>query len=196
MTEAFNRFMSQAGSQGREYGDGFNSSHFDGLTQSELTNVLRILEERALDGDTIAINATSFINLNDALSILEKVLSKSGSLGRKAINQASLEAYKITRQRKYLDNMFDSLDLCSEQEKWHCIQMLCSIEYGSEWFEEVKAVFEKVVLDEQDEVLRHLAAKKILLESGISEGTTIYQEKIKQLINEERKVREKALSDL
>lgn len=196
MTEAFNRFMNQAASRGREYGDGFNSSHFDGLTQSELTNVLRILEERALDGDTIAINATSFINSNDAVSILEKVLSKSGSLGRKAINQASLEAYKITRQRKYLDNMFDNLGLCSEQEKWHCIQMLCSIEYGNEWFEEAKAVFEKVVLDEKDEVLRHSAAKKILLETGISEGTSIYQEKIKQLVNDERKVREKALSDL
>jgi len=196
MTEAFNMFMNQAASQGREYGDGFNSSHFDGLTQSELTKVLRIIEERALDGDAIAINATSFININDAVSIIEKVLRKSGSLGRKSINQASLEAYKITRQRKYLDNMFDHLGLCSEQERWHCIQLLCSIEYGNEWFEEAKAVFEKIVLDEQDEVLRHSAAKKIILESGIPEGTTIYQEKIKQLINQERKVREKALSDL
>jgi len=194
VTRAFDRFMKQASSQGREYGDGFNSSHFEGLTESELAKAILILEEKAVNGDTIAINAVRLIGRRDAEAILEKVLS--GVLSRKAVNQACFEAYKITKHRNYLDRIFESIDSCSGQDKWHCVQLLCSIEYGPALYGEFRKFFEKIVLDEQDEILRHSAARKILLEAGVLDGTPAHREKIRQLINERREVRERALLDL
>jgi len=193
MTEAFNRFMKQATSQGREYGDGFNTSHFEGLTQAELEKAFMILEERAIDGDTIAINAVRYIDKGVAIGILEKVLGSSDILNVKAKNQVNLEAFHLTRKSRFLSNMIDNLKSCSEHEKWHCIQSLCSIEYGQIWHKDARSVFDRLVLDEEDEVLRHSLAKKILLEEGVIEGTSDYMEKIAQLVSSERDVRQKAL---
>jgi hypothetical protein len=196
MTEAFSWFIKQASSQGREYGDGFNSSHFKDLTAAELEQAFLMLRERALDGDTIAIDSMRFFDKKDALNVLDMVLNKASKLSQKALNQAAYEAYKITGNIKYLMDMVGHLNSMSAQERWHCIQLLCSIEYGKDWVGGARSVFEAIVLDEQDDVLRHSAAKRILLESGVIEGTLVYKDKISRLINSDRNVRESVLSGL
>lgn len=56
MTDAFAKFMKQFQTQGRDYGDGYDRSHFQGLTQDEEAEVIRLLSDAAKRGDAVAID--------------------------------------------------------------------------------------------------------------------------------------------
>lgn len=56
MTEAFEAFMGQSLKQGREYGDGYSSLHFENLSEMEEKQVLDLLLQRARLGDGVAID--------------------------------------------------------------------------------------------------------------------------------------------
>ncbi|EJL8268208.1 hypothetical protein [Vibrio cholerae] len=187
--------MKQANTEGTDYGDGFNASHFVGLTLSELGQAMLILEKRALSGDTVAINAVKFLGNDNAISILSLVLEKVDIIAMRSINQAAIEMYEITKNQEFLKRILDNLPKCSKQEKFHGVQLLCSVEYG-DMFDIVKHTLNELVLTDNDEVIRHSAAKKILLESGIQRNTQLYKDLIGKLTNNDRQIRLNALDSL
>lgn len=192
MTKAYEQFMKQANSQGREYGAGFTYHHFDGLTLEEKDEVISLLRERALKGDTIAISALNFVDNKISMAIYEELFATAEKIDVKAINQAAYEAYKIRKERKYIDILLDNIKHCNNFQRWHAIQLICSINFEGNWTVDVENQMKDLIVSESDEVLVHTLAKKILLQKGIVQSSSIYREKIKMLMSNDRDDRENA----
>ena len=181
MSKSYKKFLNQANSTGREYADGFSEHEFSQLTDKEKLEVSRILEERAIEGDFVAIGAIKYLDDNIAISIFEKVLNSSNS-NLVAVAKAASEAYKLAADDRFLDILFNYLSKASGFERRHCIQFACSIPFKHLWGADIYQRFAEVLQREDDEISRHSIAQKILLEEGVTKDMDSYKSSIKRLL--------------
>jgi hypothetical protein len=80
MTIAFEKFLVQFESTGREYLDGFDASHFEGMTLAELSEAESLLGQRAQEFDNVAIRALGVMGTDNAKRLLSSLLENSSSL--------------------------------------------------------------------------------------------------------------------
>ena len=192
MSDSYDNFIKQSNLKGRGYADGYNASHFMGLTATELCDVKKILKHKALEGDTIAINGIRYLTTDEALDLLNQVLDSTVVLSD-ATAQASYEAYLLSKDHKYIDQLFDQLAGKESSDRWLAVQLLCSINFGSQWNSDVENQFSQLLLQETDEVLTHSLAKKMLDEMKITRGTSLYKNLIHKLISSQIEVRKNSL---
>lgn len=75
MTKTLERFLRQYNATGREKGDGYDASHFEGLAAEELHTVEDMLIKDALKLDTTAIQGLGVINTANAETALRQLLT-------------------------------------------------------------------------------------------------------------------------
>lgn len=75
MTKTYDRFLKQYNSTGKEKGDGYDASHFEGLSPTELAIVEEMLINNAMQLDTTAIQGLGVINTANAETALRKLLT-------------------------------------------------------------------------------------------------------------------------
>lgn len=113
MSKAFERFINQYNSKGREKGDGYDSSHFVGLMNDELVIVEDMLIADANKMDTTAIQGLSILKSQRAESALRLLLPKVfvPSEMHLRIVQALFEVtHDLTFQKLMLDDFSESND--------------------------------------------------------------------------------------
>lgn len=72
----FDHFLAQLHATGREKGDGFDHTHFDGLRPDERPEVERLLHEALAAGDSTAVNGLLLFDGAAAVRVLDETLRR------------------------------------------------------------------------------------------------------------------------
>jgi hypothetical protein len=75
-SDRFDGFLKQLNAQGREKGEGFDPSHFEGLSPDERLEAARLLREALLEGDNTAAHGLVLLDPQVARPILDEALQK------------------------------------------------------------------------------------------------------------------------
>ncbi len=89
MSKDFEKFLKQYHATGREKGDGYDASHFKGLTSKELDIAEEMLIKDAIQLDTAAIQGLGELKTNNSESTLRLLLSKVASPSKVHLSIAS-----------------------------------------------------------------------------------------------------------
>jgi hypothetical protein len=73
---AWDHFFAQYQAEGRQRLDGYDASHFEALTDAELTRARAMILERAEAGETPEIRALPLLGVPEALRVVERLLAR------------------------------------------------------------------------------------------------------------------------
>jgi hypothetical protein len=191
----FDRFLKQLHAEGREKADGFDPSHFDGLSQDERLEAARLLREALLAGDDTAAGGLVLLDPQIARPALEAALPKYGgdALGRLSLAE---KLWKLTGDSNYQDLIIDSLRHPDETIRQRALVALRETPHD----DRLMAVLQPMVLDDPDEVIRFWASIHLLYGLGLvtdfNQRPPQHRQLLIDLNDDQRDVREKALAEL
>jgi len=191
----FDRFLKQLYAQGREKADGFDPGDFDGMAANERQEAARLLREALLKGDDTAARGLVFLDPQTARPILEEALQKVQGDAWVRLS-AARELWGLTGESHYQGLMIDALRDPSELIRHRTLVALEETPHN----DRLMTALESLVKDDPDNVTRFMAAKHLLFGLGlitdIHDTNHPYKQKVRDLTDENRQVREKALAEL
>jgi hypothetical protein len=194
-TATFDRFLKQLHATGSEKGDGFDPSHFDGLSPDERPEVARLLREALLRGDDTAAGGLILLDPEEAGPALEDALHKMQAHPWVSL-AAARELWNLTGESRYQDVMIATLENPNELLRQSALVALENTPHD----DRLMAALESLVRDDPDDTIRFLAAKHLLYGLGLitdlHETNHPYRQMVRDLSDESKEVREKALAEL
>jgi hypothetical protein len=194
-TATFNHFLRQLNAQGREKLDGFDNSHFRGLSSDERLEVARLLREALLRGDSTAAAGLVLLNREEARQPLEEALQKMKGDPWVSIAIAE-QLWDLTRESRYQDIMIATLEDPSEVLRQRALVGLKNTPHN----ERLMAALELLVINDRDGTIRFLAASNLLYGLGlirdIYDTDHPYKQIVRDLHGESKEIREKTLAEL
>lgn len=191
-TAAYLEFERQLNSQGREYGQGFLESHFAGMTSEEKYLAAKALEAKAIRGDPVAINGVALMEPELAQPILLKVYNECRGYSSGSC-EAAFALFQLIKDKKYFDYLVIGAKQGSPNIVWQCVHLLSQIT-NDDFASDLGNLWRYIVLENEDTVLRHIAAKRLLGEGDIVSESS--RPTILNLISDDVDVRKSALSEL
>jgi hypothetical protein len=194
-SDGFNRFLKQLNASGREKGEGFDSSHFEGFSDDERQKAAQLLRDALLNGDNTAAHGFVLLDPGTARPILDESLRKFSGDDWYSLRVVK-ELWKLTGETRYQDLMIAILDQPDELLRQSALVGLQATPHNAR----VMMALERIVLNDPIETLRFLAARQLLyglgliMDSGDVEHS--YIRTARELSDKNRDVREKALSEL
>jgi hypothetical protein len=194
-SKTFERFLKQLYAWGREKGDGFDGSHFDGLSPDERLEADRLLREALLEGDNTAAHGLVLLDPQAARPILDEALQKYSGDTWFSLRVVK-ELWSLTRESRYQDLMIATLQHQDELLRQSALVGLEDTPHN----ERLMTALETLVRDDPVKRIRLLAAAHLL--HGLGLITDIYDLehryiRIERELSDNRKeVREKALAEL
>src|SRR5262245_47357064 len=191
----FDRFLKQLRAQGMEKADGFDPSHFDGLSQDERLEAFRLLQDALLKGDDTAAHDLVLLDPQGARPALEAAWPKYKGDALGGLNVAE-ELWGLTGESRYRDFMVDSLRQSNRTVRQRALMAL----RGAPHDDRLMTALQSVILNDPDEIIRSLAATHLLYGLGLVASFQAMKHPYRQIENdlsdERREVRERALAEL
>jgi len=194
-SQTFNRFLNQLHAQGSEKADGFDSSHFDGMTSDERPEAARLLREALFAGDSTAIRGLVLLDKQSARPTLEDALQKlSGDTSARLI--LAEELWKLTNESRYQEVMIDLLKHPDHSIRRRALSGLQNTPHNDRLMGELQTL----VLDDPNKTVRFWAATHLVYGLGLIKDfydvNHPYIQTVRYLSNENKEVRENALAEL
>jgi hypothetical protein len=194
-SDGFNRFLKQLNASGREKGEGFDSSHFEGFSDDERQKAAQLLRDALLNGDNTAAHGLVLLDPETARPILDESLRKFSGDDWYSLRVVK-ELWKLTGETRYQDLMIAILDQPDELLRQSALVGLQATPHNAR----VMTALERIVLNDPIETLRFLAARQLLYGLGLIKDSGdvehSYIRTARELSDNNRDVREKALSEL
>lgn len=195
-SSAFDKFTKQLDAQGREKGDGFDASHFDGMNENERTEARRRLENALAKGDSTAAFGLVLLDGAAAEESLHRTLTRLEYPNDTGADVAG-ELWKLTGKSEYRRVLVHYL-----QHPKHLVRQTTIVHLGSracEATDDLGDALDEMVMSEPNETVQFLAVKLLLycrgLISGIYDKQHSYKELVNDLTSENLADRRKALDD-
>jgi hypothetical protein len=194
-SKTFECFLKQLYAWGREKGDGFDRSHFDGLSPDERLEAARLLREALLEGDNTVAHGLVLLDPQVARPILDEALQKYSGNAWFSLRVVK-ELWSLTRESRYQDLMIATLQHQDELLRQSALVGLEDTPHD----ERLMTVLQALVLDDPRKIIRSMAARRLIYGLGLI--TDIHDLdhpyiRIKNELSDNRKeVREKALAEL
>lgn len=162
MSKTFESFMKQYHATGREKLDGYDPSHFEGLTAQEISTVEEMLINDAMKLDTAAIQGLGYLGTENSKIALRNLLSKTSAPcdAHLCIVKA---LWKITRDIELQKNIIEDFDKNNAALRQ---QAAIALQYTTP-SPIMLNTFLEMLRTEQEAVMRTLAAGGILLYHGL-----------------------------
>jgi hypothetical protein len=194
-SQTFNRFLKQLSAQGREKADGFDSSHFDGMTSDERLEAARLLRDALLAGDSTAIRGLVLLDEQSARPTLEDALQKlSGDPSASLI--LAEELWKITNESRYQDVMVALLKHPDHSIRRRALGGLQDTPHN----DRLMGVLQTLVLDDPNKTVRFWAATHLIYGLGLIKDfydvNHPYIQTLRDLSSDNKEFREKTLAEL
>lgn len=194
-SRTFDRFLKQLYAEGGEKADGFDLSHFDGLTLDERLEAARLLRDALLRGDDTAAHGLVLLDPQAARATLEETLQKYSEDAYGSLTLAG-ELWSLTRDLRYQDLMIACLKHPNSTIRLRALVMLRDTPHGDKLMSELQSL----VMDDPDETIRFWAAIHLLYGFGLitdfHKREHPYKQIVRDLSDESREVRQKALAEL
>jgi hypothetical protein len=194
-SDGFDRFLKQLNSSGREKGEGFDASHFEGFSDDERNKAAQLLRDALFNGDNTAAHGLVLLDRGTARPILDEALRKFSGDDWYSLRVVK-ELWKLTGEIRYQDLMISVLDQPDEILRQRALVGLQDTPHNAR----LMAALERIVLNDPIKTLRFLAANQLLYGLGlIKDSLDIehpYIQSTRELSDNQRDVREKALAEL
>lgn len=194
-SETYNRFLQQLNARGREKADGFDRSHFRGLSADERVEAARLLREALFKGDDTAAVGLVLLDSAAAKEPLEEALQTEGKGPLYTLTLAK-ELWKLTGESRYQEMMIDLLRHPDRIIRRRALGGLEATPHNDRVMAEIK----HLVINDPDQTIRYRAANHLLYGLGLipnfHDVFASYQQILQNLSDENKEVREKALSEL
>jgi hypothetical protein len=191
----FDRFLKQFHAWGREKVNGFDRSHFDGLSPDERLEAARLLLEALLSGDNTAVEGLVLLDAQAARATLDEVLQKMSGDASASLDIAE-ELWQLTGESRYLDLMIAMLRHPDHSLRRRALSGLQDTPHD----ERLMAALQSLVIDDPDKGIRFWSATHLLYGLGLITGFYDVNHPYKQLVrdfsDESKEVRENALGEL
>ncbi|NMC75533.1 MAG: hypothetical protein GYA56_14415 [Geobacteraceae bacterium] len=158
MSKTFDRFLKQYNSTGREKGDGYDASHFKGLTSEELDKAEEMLINDAMLLDTTAIQGLGELKTANSEIALRLLLSKVKAPSKIHISVVSA-LWEITHDINLQRNILENYD-CKDEELKR--QAAIVLEYTTPSLTTFKTFVEILRTASEESILRIIASSGIL----------------------------------
>ncbi len=184
MSKAFEVFIAQYRSTGRSHGDGYSAAMFSGMSTSERETALSMLVDAALAGDSAAVDALRYFDMDSALSVLKKVVDLRPSMLAALV--AAAMVYERTDEEIWVSRLVDLADAGAAILAWPAIQSIPNKKMQDYSVRTKIATYIGRYLMRDDEalVLRRIAAKKLLAVFGLVAIDGVFQEFVVRLTSD------------
>jgi HEAT repeat protein len=194
-SKTFERFLKQLYAWGREKGDGFDRSHFDGLSPDERLEAARLLREALLRGDNTSAEGLVLLDPRAAKATLEEALQTMSGDAHVSLAVAK-QLWHLTKESRYQEEMIAILQHPNDLLRRSALVALEDTPHD----DRLMTVLQALVKDDPHEIIRSMAARHLIYGLGLI--TDIHDLdhpyiRIKNELSDNRKeVREKALAEL
>lgn len=169
---AFERFLTQLHATGREKLDGFDQSHFRGLTSDERADARRRLTAATFGGDVMAALGLAMLDGIEAVPSLRDALPVGYNAPTTARAMMLGALWRLTHDPAYADQLAalagdlsgppDSLRLSAVVRRTALVQL-----ENSRVTPTVIQVLRRAIRDDPDQTVRSIAAGELLYNAGI-----------------------------
>ena len=192
MSLTFDKFLNQLHAQGREKGDGFDASHFDGMTEDERQEARQLLENALIDGDNTAAFGLVLLDGKAAEEPLRRVLEQLDYPNDVGADVAG-ELYKMTGKKEYQEILIQYL-----HHPKHLVRQATLVYLSNKpCSENLKNALSDSILGESNETVQFLAVKLMLYCQGLISNIYDKQHSHKQLVvdltSKDKNIRREAL---
>ena len=188
---SFENFQRQLHSTGRSHGEGYSSTYFVGMSEEEQSKAVALLRHAALGGDATAIDGLRYLVNAQTTEALREVVSRSVVDVMTAKAAAAL--YERNGDEYMVGLILNGVGSNDRFVSWHSLQSLPDNELDSPGMtKKASEVLSSFVLQEDDLVRRHMAAKKLLKFLGLSNDPR-HREIVLGLANESLQIRRSTL---
>jgi hypothetical protein len=122
MTIAFDKFIEQNNSTGSKKVNGYDNSHFDGMTTSEKSNAFDLLKKEFIAPGVI--EWMFYLNSSKTEKLLEEHLKSIDKNNMEGVHRIYASLYKHTSNEKYRDLLIDNYEHYPESEKRQALWMI------------------------------------------------------------------------
>ena len=188
---SFENFQRQLHSTGRSHGEGYSSTYFVGMSEEEQSKAVALLRHAALGGDATAIDGLRYLVNAQTTEALREVVSRSVVDVMTVKEAAAL--YERNGDEYMVGLILNGVGSSDRFVSWHSLQSLPDNELDSPGMtKKASEVLSSFVLQEDDLVRRHMAAKKLLKFLGLSNDPR-HREIVLGLANESLQIRRSTL---
>jgi hypothetical protein len=167
MSEAFDSFLKQYHALGREKLDGYDSSHFEGLTPQEFATAEQMLIEDAMKLDTSAIQGLGYVRSEKTEKTLRSLLTKVKAPCDLHLCLAKA-LWKITNDQALQETILEDFSKDNDNLRQQAAIALQYTLPSQIMFD----TFVEMLKSEQKSVMRTLAASGLLLFYGLLDSYT------------------------
>ena len=188
---SFENFQRQLHSTGRSHGEGYSSTYFVGMSEEEQSKAVALLRQAALGGDATAIDGLRYLVNAQTTEALREVVSRS--VVDVMTVKAAAALYERNGDEYMVGLILNGVGSSDRFVSWHSLQSLPDNELDSPGMtKKASEVLSSFVLQEDDLVRRHMAAKKLLKFLGLSNDPR-HREIVLGLANESLQIRRSTL---
>ena len=188
---SFENFQRQLHSTGRSHGEGYSSTYFVGMSEEEQSKAVALLRQAALGGDATAIDGLRYLVNAQTTEALREVVSRS--VVDVMTIKAAAALYERNGDEYMVGLILNGVGSSDRFVSWHSLQSLPDNELDSPGMtKKASEVLSSFVLQEDDLVRRHMAAKKLLKFLGLSNDPR-HREIVLGLANESLQIRRSTL---
>lgn len=188
---SFENFQRQLHSPGRSHGEGYSSTYFVGMSEEEQSKAVALLRHAALGGDATAIDGLRYLVNAQTTEALREVVSRS--VVDVMTVKAAAALYERNGDEYMVGLILNGVGSNDRFVSWHSLQSLPDNELDSPGMtKKASEVLSSFVLQEDDLVRRHMAAKKLLKFLGLSNDPR-HREIVLGLANESLQIRRSTL---
>ena len=188
---SFENFQRQLHSTGRSHGEGYSSTYFVGMSEEEQSKAVALLRHAALGGDATAIDGLRYLVNAQTTEALREVVSRS--VVDVMTVKAAAALYERNGDEYMVGLILNGVGSNARFVSWHSLQSLPDNELDSPGMtKKASEVLSSFVLQEDDLVRRHMAAKKLLKFLGLSNDPR-HREIVLGLANESLQIRRSTL---
>jgi hypothetical protein len=170
MTKSFEKFLKQYYAVGREKGEGYDSSHFEGMTHNELETAEKMLIKDATQLDTTAIRGLGVLKSKNAEITLRSLLEKVSAPSYAHLHIAKA-LWEITNDLVFQEIIFEDFDEDNDPLRQ---QVAIALE-GTKPSKFTFKIFVEMLRKEKESTMRTSAASGILIFYGLLESPIDYK---------------------
>lgn len=165
MTSTYTKFLEQFNSKGREKADGYDKSHFDGLTDKEKDLAFELLSTEYISPKTI--DWMHYICPEKTVKFSENKINRDTRISP-GIHRIYFFLYKKTKNIELLRRLIEAFPQIQSSEKNEVIWM---IKRSDMCKNEKLDFYKKVITEDHDRKAISSAADFFLVESGVQRKT-------------------------
>jgi hypothetical protein len=195
MTITFDKFLSQFNSSGRQRLEGFDKSHFEGMTPSEMAQAESMLEQEAKGKSLVAIDALGTLASERAVAILVDILNQIPATSAARV-EVLASLWRATQDVAYQNEIAKAIKSSDAEVRSRAVSVLTETTLGVETF----VVFWELLKSEQNFIIRSEASIGVLRCFGLITNPydtgQAFLHITRRLVSQDAKLRDEALEEV